>query len=87
MHYKEILATVIDMLRTIVSADHAKVDITDATNIVEELGIHSIQFVDLVVEIEDAFKIQIKNSEFSKLVRVADLVDLVMSRVPEYKAS
>jgi acyl carrier protein len=82
----DVLAGVVGIVRTILSSEQADVEINESTQLIDELDIHSTQFVDLIVELEDSFNIRIKNSEFPKLATVEDIVNLVSSRVLECTA-
>lgn len=61
-------------------ADTGKV--TESTNIVDELGVSSARFVDIVLELEDQFRITIDDSNMDKIVTIGDAVNLVVSLVP-----
>lgn len=56
---------------------HAK--LAESTNIVDDLGVNSARFVDIVLELEDQFGISIDDSAMDKLSTIGDAVNLVSS--------
>lgn len=89
MPYNEITAKVMAILNTLVSPDIAA-NITESSKITDDLDIHSILWVELMVELEDTFKVRIKNVNFHDTATVADVAELVtslLSAQPAAKAS
>jgi acyl carrier protein len=82
MSHTEVVAIIVEVLRKL-APENLSAEITEKTRIVEELDIHSIKWVELIVELEDAFKIRIKNPSFEETVSVGDVAALVVSRLSE----
>jgi acyl carrier protein len=82
MSHTEVVAIIVEVLKKI-SPENVPVEITEQTRIVDELDIHSIKWVELIVELEDVFKIRIKNPSFEETVSVGDVAALVVSRLSE----
>jgi acyl carrier protein len=79
----EIEAEVINILQPLVSEEAGdNAEITESAHIVDDLNIHSIRLVDLVIELEDAFNIKLKDSDMKTLMgTVGNVVDLVSARI------
>jgi acyl carrier protein len=54
--------------------------------LVEDLGLDSLDAVELAIAVERRFDIEVPEEELTKLRTVADMVALVESRVPEAPA-
>lgn len=50
----------------------------ESKDILKDLKINSARFVDLVLDIEDAFEIILEDSISEKIITVGDTVDLIM---------
>lgn len=59
-------------------------DISTETSFVDDLGIDSLDVVELVMELEDAFNMdEIPEEELKKLLTVGDLVEYVNAHADE----
>lgn len=47
----------------------------------EEIGINSMHLVDIALDLEDAFDIEIQNEELEQLSSIADAVDLISAKI------
>ena len=61
--------------------DRNKEDITEEMSFVNDLGADSLDTVELVMDIEDAFDIQIPEEDAEKIETIADAVNYVAERV------
>lgn len=55
--------------------------VTRNSHLVDDLGADSLDLTELAVAFEDAFGLEIPDSEFSKLMTIAGVVDYVKSHV------
>ena len=62
-----------------------KSDVVDTTRFVKDLGADSLDFVELVMEVEDQFAIEIPDGEAEKLVKVGDLIQCVKKHLAAAK--
>ena len=78
MERQEILDKVITLV-----ADHFELDpasITGETNLTKDIDADSIDFVELVLEMEDEFGAEISDEDAEKLVTVNNTVDYIAAR-------
>lgn len=52
-------------------------ELTEETNLVEDLGIDSLDMVELAMELEDEFDMSIEDEEMEKLATVKDIVEYI----------
>ncbi len=55
--------------------------ITEASDFREDLGADSLDFVEVVMKIEEGFEIKIEDAEGEKLKTVKDLITLIQSKL------
>ena len=56
-------------------------DIKDSSNLVADLDADSLDVVELIIAIEEMYKIEVPDDDAEKLVTVADLVEYVQRRI------
>ena len=61
--------------------DRGVTEISAQTDLREDLGLNSLDAVDLVLEIEDEFEIELPDDEIMSLATVADVIRAVTTRV------
>lgn len=52
-------------------------DITMETNIIEDLGADSLDVVDIIMAIEDEFKVEVPDTEVENIKTVGDVVNYI----------
>jgi len=55
--------------------------ITEESKLVEDIGLDSLDLVDLTMDIEDAFSIEIPDEDLSKLTDVGKVVNYILEKV------
>ncbi len=80
MMQQEVLGKVTAILKPFVKNPEAFAAITMETSILKDLKVNSARLVDVVLEIEDAFGIEVKDDEADKVRTVGDAVKLIMER-------
>ena len=78
MNQREALEKVIAILKPFVKNQEALANVTLETSIQKDLKVNSARLVDVVLEIEELFGIQVKDEDAEKVRTVADAVALVM---------
>ena len=78
MSEQEVLDKVIQLISERLSVDVLK--ITKDTTFQEDLGADSLDVVELVMELEDAFGIQISDEDAEQIVTIGDAVNYIVSQ-------
>ena len=78
MSEQEVLDKVIQLISERFSVDVLK--ITKDTTFQEDLGADSLDVVELVMELEDAFGIQISDEDAEQIVTIGDAVNYIVSQ-------
>ncbi len=76
-----IRATLIEFLEADTGEKYA--DLDDSANLREGLGLDSVDVVSIVSQIERRFHIRLTHQELEKLVTVADVLDLLQTKLAE----
>ena len=79
MSREEVLEKMIEFAAMAFNKDAA--NITESTNIAEELGVTSMQRVAMSASIENEYDVMIPVARFGKFVTIGDLVDFVMDEM------
>ena len=80
MDRAEVMKLVRDHLSTELEVDPAKVE--DGTRFREDLDADSLDLYELVMELEDHYKIRMSEEEAAEIKTVGQAVDFVCDRVP-----
>lgn len=77
MDREKILNRVIELFSTMTEAE----EITEDSELLEDLEISSMDAMLLVTNMEEEFKIKLPESELRKMVTVGDVVDVIEARL------
>jgi len=75
MNRQEILEKVKKILIEKLSVNEA--DIKEDSSLVDDLGVDSLDLVELLMKFEEEFKIEISEEESQKILTVKDIVDFI----------
>lgn len=75
---EEILIQLTDIFRELVFISGKEINYTD--NIRTDLGIDSVDMVDLIVKIEDFYGISFTDSEFNRIKTMNDLIEKIQEK-------
>jgi acyl carrier protein len=78
MTQQEVQSKVVEILRPFVKSNTPVEQITMETSILKDLKVNSARLVDIVLEIEDAFGIAVKDEEADQVKTVGDAVNLIL---------
>lgn len=81
MTKEAVLHKVMDILAKYSKADVDAAKITMETSILEDLKINSARLVDIVLDFEDVFDIEVDDDDADSVVTVGDGVNLIMSKL------
>lgn len=51
------------------------------TNLMEELAFDSVDLIEIVIEIEEAFEIKIEDAEIQNIKTVRDIVEMIKAKI------
>lgn len=79
--------TIIQQLKTIVKPfvknQEAYENISESTDFITDLNINSANLVDIVLDVEDAFKIDIDNESMEKMLTVKATLDIIETKLAQ----
>jgi acyl carrier protein len=81
MEQSEVLGKVVKILTPYVKNQEALESIGMTTHILDELKVNSARLVDVVLEFEDAFDIEIADDDVDSVETVGDAVTLIESKL------
>ncbi len=81
MTREEILAKVIEIIRPFVKNQEALDSVNENTNILKDLKVNSARLVDIILDFEDAFDIEVEDEDADAVNTVGDAVQLIAARV------
>ncbi len=80
MGREEIFEKVKDFLVDIIGLDDDS-DIKEESNIAEDLGADSLDFVELIMKLENIFDIKIEDEDVETIYTVEDLINYIDSKI------
>ena len=81
MDRNEIRKKVVEIVGTYAKEKSALADVTDDTNILEDLKVNSARLVDVILDFEDAFDIEVEDEDADSVNTVGDAVNLIQSKI------
>jgi len=81
MSQDEIFEQVVKILTPYVKNQEALDGVTMSTHILDELKVNSARLVDVVLEFEDAFDIEIADEDVDSVETVGNAVELIQSKL------
>jgi acyl carrier protein len=81
MTQDEVFEQVVKILTPYVKNQEALDSIGPGTHILDELKVNSARLVDVVLEFEDAFDIEIADEDVDKVETVGNAVELIQSKI------
>jgi len=81
MEQKEIFEQVVKILTPYVKNQDALAAVAPETHILDDLKVNSARLVDVVLEFEDAFDLEIADEDVDKVETVGNAVELIQSKI------
>ena len=81
MERSEIRDKVVKIIGAYAKDKEAMGSVTDETNILEDLKVNSARLVDVILDFEDAFDIEVEDEDADSVNTVGDAVNLVQAKV------
>jgi acyl carrier protein len=80
-------AAIIEQLKTIVKPfvtnKEAFENINEDTNFISDLNINSANLVDIILDVEEAFSIEIDNQSMEKMLNIKAALDIIETKLAE----
>ena len=73
--------TLRDIIKVYLPEDVSVDTIVPTSNFLNELNINSAHLVDIVLDVEDAFDIQLENEDMDRMQTVNDALDIIAKKV------
>jgi acyl carrier protein len=80
MDEKEVFQKLVAILKPFVKNQEALANVNPQTSIQKELKVNSARMVDIVLDIEEQFGIEVKDEDADKVRTVGDAVGLIISK-------
>jgi acyl carrier protein len=79
MERTEIIAKLATIVRKVTKS---KLEIREETRLVEDLAVDSLDLLEIVIAVEDVFRIKITDQDFSHLATVSAAVSYIQNKTP-----
>ena len=81
MTREEIFEKVIEIVRPYVKSQEALDSVDDDTNILEDLKVNSARLVDIILNFEDEFDIEVADEDADAVNTIGDAVGLIQQKI------
>jgi acyl carrier protein len=81
MNQDQVFQKVVEILTKYSKSDVPPEQITMETSILDDLKVNSARLVDIVLDFEDAFDIEVDDDDADKVATVGDGVNLIMAKI------
>ncbi len=81
METSEVQSKVIEIIGRYAKNKEALTTVTEATNLLEDLKVNSARLVDVILDLEDEFDIEVEDEDADAVNTVGDAVALIQSKV------
>jgi len=81
MTQEEVFDKIVEVLMKYSKADVSSSEIKMETSILEDLKVNSARLVDIILDFEDVFGIEVDDDDADRVTTVADGVQLIMAKL------
>ena len=81
MTREEIFAKVVEIVRPFAKDKEALEGATEETNILEDLKVNSARLVDVILDFEDEFDIEVEDEDADSVNTIGDAVNLIEAKL------
>ena len=81
MDQSEIRAKIVEIVGTYAKDKEALESVTDDTNILQDLKVNSARLVDVILDLEDAFDIEVEDEDADSVNTIGDAVSLIEAKI------
>ncbi|MBD2755585.1 acyl carrier protein [Spirosoma validum] len=79
----ELIATLKTIVKPYVQDEQAFANVTEKTDFINDLKINSANLVDIALDVEEAFDIEIDNASMERMLTVGSAVDIITQKLAE----
>lgn len=83
MNREEATTKLITIVKPYVKDQEALVNLTESTDFITDLKINSANLVDIVLDVEEAFDIEIDNQSMEKMLNVKAVLEIIETKISE----
>ncbi|MFB0911536.1 MAG: acyl carrier protein [Flavobacterium sp.] len=83
MNKEETLEQLRDIIKPYINSEEGFENFTENTDFISDLNINSANLVDIILDVEDHFKIHIDNESMEKMVDVKSTLEIIDSKLSE----
>ena len=81
MDQDEVRAKIVEIIGTYAKDKEALASATDDTNILEDLKVNSARLVDVILDFEDAFDIEVEDEDADKVNTIGDALSPIAAKI------
>ena len=78
---EELIEQLKKIVKPYIQDEEAFTDLSEETNFINDLKINSANLVDVILDIEDAFDIEMSNADMEKMTTVKSAMDVVKEKL------
>ena len=81
MNKEELIEKLKTIVQPYVQDEEAYQNLTEQTDFINDLKINSANLVDIVLDVEDAYDIEIDNESMEKMLTVANAIEIIQDKL------
>ncbi len=81
MNKEELIEKLKSIVEPYIQDENAYQNLTEQTDFINDLKINSANLVDIVLDVEDAFDIEIDNESMEKMLTVANAIEIIQDKL------
>ena len=81
MNKEEIIEKLKPIVKPFVKNEEAFANLTDKTDFITDLNINSANLVDIVLDVEEAFGIEIDNESMEKMLNIENTIAIIQTKL------
>ena len=81
MDQSEIRAKILEIIGTYAKDKDAMASANDETNILQDLKVNSARLVDVILDLEDAFDIEVEDEDADNVNTIGDAISLIAAKI------
>ena len=82
MNREELITSIKKIVKPYVQNQEAFKNLTEETDFINDLKINSANLVDIILDVEDEFDIEIDNDSMEKMLSVKAAMDVIETKLP-----